>query len=81
MWGQIEQLRDLLFPGEGAAGAGVWWGHPLPTGAWAAVGGQARVPMGAVLTGSNPGCSSSPGIPLPRTVVEMASLAESPVCS
>lgn len=58
----------------------VWWGHLLAR-AGAAAGGQARVYMGAMLMGSNPGCSSSPRIPLPRAVAEMASPAESPVCS
>lgn len=59
-----------LFPGEGAAGIEVWWGHLLP-------GGQAGVSVSAVLMGSNPECR----ILLPVAMVEMASLTESPVCS
>lgn len=47
----------------------------------AAMGVQAGESVGATLMGSNAGCSSSSGIPLPKALAEMTSLTESPVCS
>lgn len=79
----------LLCPmAPGAQGLSVPWGGSCWHGglvrgllARAATGGQAGESVGATLMGSNAGCSSSSGIPLPRALAEMTSLIESPVCS